>query len=167
MALDADFGGSGVMLPGGPTTHLAYIEARSSFVAGNFLATILLSQGLIENLLGGHLSLDNVSREVRNLAPRESKPLGSRPKIRPLLEHALEAGIVDSRDIENVNRLMNLRNPLVHFRNVDDPTNLTRRAMMEGVPHEQIMYDDARFAISTVVAFVGKTHFAIGRFQDR
>src|SRR5690606_29783908 len=166
IALDADLGGSGVMLPGGPTAYMAYVEARSSFVAGNFAATILLSQTLIENLLGGHLILDDVSREVRKRTPRTSKPLGARPQIRPMLDHALEAGVLDAMDVENIERLMALRNPLVHFRNVNDPDNLTRKAMESGVHPDQIMYEDARFAISTLIAVVGKAQFAIGRFQN-
>jgi hypothetical protein len=166
IALDADFGGSGVMLPGGPAAYIAYLEARSSFVAGNFAATILLSQSLIENLLGGHLILDDVSREVRKRAPRTSKPLGAQPKIRPMLDHALEAGVLDMQDVDRILRLMDLRNPLVHFRDVNDPKNLTRRAMETGVHHDQIMYEDARFAMSTIISVVGKAQFAIGRFKD-
>ncbi len=57
-ALDEDFGGSGVMLPGGHPTYLAYIEARSAFVSGAYLSVILLAQALVENLFGTHLVLD-------------------------------------------------------------------------------------------------------------
>jgi hypothetical protein len=50
----ADLGGAlgrqGTMLFGGAATFSAWTEARSSFVHGNFAATILLCQSLIENL---------------------------------------------------------------------------------------------------------------------
>ena len=57
VALDNDFGGSGIMLPGGHPTYLAYTDARNAFVCGAFLSVILLSQALVENLLGAHLVL--------------------------------------------------------------------------------------------------------------
>jgi hypothetical protein len=50
--------GSGeAMLPGGETTHAAWTEARSSFVHGNFVATVMLCQGLAEHVLASHLTL--------------------------------------------------------------------------------------------------------------
>jgi len=166
IALDADFGGSGVCLPGGEAAYLAYTEARSSFVDGNFVATILLAQSLIENLLGGHLVIDDVSREVRQRPARTSKRLGGRPKLNDLIAHAVEAEVLSERDVLNIKRLMDLRNPLIHFRDVGDPQNITRRAMSAGKHSNQIMYEDARFAISTIVAVVGKTQFAIGRSRE-
>lgn len=163
LAFDADFGGSGVMLPGGEASYRAYVEARASFVAGNFLAVIVLSQSLIENLLGGHLILDDVTREVRGLPDRDAKPLKERPQLKELLDHALEAGVLEVKDAENVQRLMAIRNPLTHFRGINDPQNLTRKAMTSGVHPEQIMFEDARFAMATIVAIVGRAQFAIGR----
>jgi hypothetical protein len=43
--------GRRTMLFGGQITHNAWVEARSSFVHGNYVATVLLCQTLIENLL--------------------------------------------------------------------------------------------------------------------
>lgn len=162
LAFDADLGGSGVMLPGGEATYRAYLEARAAFVAGNFLTTVVLSQGLIENLLGGHLILDDVFREIHAHAGRASKPLGERPRLEHLLAHASEAGVLTAKDLENINRLVSLRNPLLHFRGIDDPANLTRRAMDSGVCSEEIMFNDARFAISTIISIVRKSQFVIG-----
>lgn len=166
LALDADFGGSGAMLPGGEASYRAYVEARSSFVAGNFLSTIMLAQGMIENLLGGHLVIDDVSREVRGRSPRRAKPFGARPTLKQLIDHAIEAGVLVDRDAANIERLIGMRNPLVHFRDINDPENLTRRAMESGKHPEHLMFEDARFAITTIVAIVGKTQFAIGRFDE-
>ena len=163
-ALDEDFGGSGVMIPGGEAAYRAYIEARASFVSGNFLATIMVCQGLIENLLGGHLVLDDVGRAVRGQAARKAKPLGKRPTLKELLVHAQEAGVITSDDVGDVERLVGLRNPLTHFRDINDSQNLTRRAMESGVHPEQLMYEDARFAVSTIIRILSKSDFAVGRF---
>ena len=55
----ADLGGAlgpqGTMLFGGAATFNAWTEACSSFVHGNFAATILLCQSLVENLLAAFL----------------------------------------------------------------------------------------------------------------
>jgi hypothetical protein len=49
--MNTSLGPGGTVLFGGQTTWTAYVEARSSFVAGNFIATIFLCQSLMENLL--------------------------------------------------------------------------------------------------------------------
>lgn len=53
--LGADLGSQGTMLFGGYAALSAWSEARSSFVNGNYVATILLCQSLIENLLAAFL----------------------------------------------------------------------------------------------------------------
>jgi hypothetical protein len=70
--------------------------------------------------------------------------------------------VLNERDVQNIDRLMRLRNPLIHWRDVNHPQNISRRAMAAGKHTNQIMYEDARFAIATVVAVVGKAHFTIG-----
>jgi hypothetical protein len=49
--LSDDLGSHRTMLFGGHVTYNAWIEARSSFVHGNYVATVLLCQSLVENLL--------------------------------------------------------------------------------------------------------------------
>jgi hypothetical protein len=55
--LAADLGLQGTFMPGGQSAYLAWSEARSSFVHGNFVATIQLCQGLLEHLLAAFLHL--------------------------------------------------------------------------------------------------------------
>src|SRR5581483_1200033 len=47
--------GRRTMIFGGHAAHHAWIEARSSFVHGNYAATVLLCQSLVENLLAAFL----------------------------------------------------------------------------------------------------------------
>jgi len=44
-------GEGGTMMPGGEIVYNAWIEARSSFVHGNYMATVMLCQSLAENIL--------------------------------------------------------------------------------------------------------------------
>jgi len=39
------------MLPGGQVAFAAWVEAKSSFVHGNYVATVLLCQSLAEQVL--------------------------------------------------------------------------------------------------------------------
>jgi hypothetical protein len=153
------------MLPGGQASWVAYVEARSSFVAGNFAATILLSQSLIENLLGGHLIIDDVGREVRQGGPRVGKPPRKRPHLRELIDHAIEAGVIALDDVDGIQRIMDMRNPLVHFRNINDSQNLTRRAMETGIHPDDLLFDDARSAISMTIRLIGNSQRALDRFR--
>jgi hypothetical protein len=160
VALDHDFGGEGVMLPGGPNTQMAYLEARASFVAGNYLATILLSQTLVENLLGAFIHMENGSREIRGGSFVE---LSSKPALDELLKQGQTSGLLNPDDVENLRRVRSLRNPLTHYRHINDAANLHRRALDERVHFEQLMMNDARFCIGVVIALLGKSPFAIGR----
>ncbi len=39
------------------SAYSAWMEARSSFVNGNYIATVMLCQGLAEQMLASHLTL--------------------------------------------------------------------------------------------------------------
>lgn len=161
LALDADFGGGGVLLPGGHPTYLAYTEARSSYVAGNFVATILLCQAMIEHLLGGHLVVDDVTRSIRQLPSREE--IDQRPALDKILKECVARGLLNSKDESDIRRLTSLRNPLIHFRQIDDPTHIERRSMSSGDHAFDLVAQDARFAIATSLRLLNKTEFAMGR----
>jgi hypothetical protein len=45
------------MMPGGETTYNAWQEARTSFIHGNYIATVVLCQGMAEHLLAAQLEL--------------------------------------------------------------------------------------------------------------
>ncbi len=56
--LSQALGSSGTLMPGGETTFAAWTEARTSFIHGNYSATMMLCQGLAEHILAAHLALD-------------------------------------------------------------------------------------------------------------
>jgi len=55
--LSSIFGAGGTMLLGGETAYAVWTKARISFVHGNFVATVMLHQGLAENVLAAELVL--------------------------------------------------------------------------------------------------------------
>jgi hypothetical protein len=151
MCLDADFGADFVMLPGGTASGQAYVEARASYVSSNFLATIVLSQGFLENLLGAHLVIQEGIQPIHGFPTRQSGPLADRPSIREILGKAAEDGLILNSMVPRIEKLIGLRNPLIHHRSASDKSSLFRRAMAEDVAEATLLEADAKFAIGLVV----------------
>lgn len=151
----ADLGGAlgtqGTMLFGGTATFTAWTEARSSFVQGNFAATILLCQSLVENLLAAFL---HAGLTTDDLPPRIA--------FRDTLKRCQDRNLLSGRDFDDLQRLMSLRNPLSHFRTVGDDQNIDRRAIHAGVHSSALIERDAWFAIGLAVRTLAKPQFGVG-----
>jgi hypothetical protein len=139
------------MMPGGETALAAWTEARSSFVHGNFVATVLLCQGLAEHMLAAHLTI--------GLDP---EPLPDRVSFSDTLKRCVARGVITAQDAEDLRRLMNLRNPLTHFRSIGDPSNLSRRVLDTQVPAETHLLTDASFAMSMAIRLLALPAFRFG-----
>jgi hypothetical protein len=149
--LSMALGSSGTMLSGGETTYHAWAEARSSFVHGNFIATVMVCQGLAEHLLASHLSLSLTAEE-----------LPERITFRETLDRCLAGNVISEADAADLRRLMSLRNPLSHFRSIDDPSNLSRRVLDERQDAEEHLRRDATFAIGMAVRLLALPSFRLG-----
>lgn len=151
----ADLGGqmgrSGTMIFGGYAAYHAWVEARASFVHGNFVATILLCQGLAEHLLAAYLHagvlVDNIPERIQ---------------FADTLRRCRERDVISDQDVTDLRRMMDLRNPLSHFRHVDDGSNLDRRSIDTGVSAEELLRRDAIFSIGIVVTILAKPAFRLG-----
>lgn len=125
-------------------------EARSSFVYGNYISTVLLCQSLAENLLAAFL---------HGGLPNDLPP---RIKFKDTLERCQARNSITDRDYRDLERLIGLRNPLSHFRNIDDPHNLDRRAIIGKCNADELLSRDAWFAIGLVVRILSKPPFRLG-----
>jgi hypothetical protein len=148
--LSAALGLYGTMLPGGETTSVAWTEARTSFVNGNYIATVMLCQGLAEHMLAANLSLGLHGQE-----------LPTRISFSDTLERCLEQNIISADNSKDLRRLMQLRNPLSHFRGINDPSNLTRRMLDTRQPVESHLFRDASFAIGVAIRLMALPAFRI------
>src|SRR6266568_8539552 len=63
----------------------------------------------------------------------------------------------------NLKKPVNLRNPLTHFRHVDDEHNLDRRSIATGRLAGESLSNDAWFAISLPTRMLAKQPFRLGR----
>ncbi|WP_415183862.1 hypothetical protein [Phaeovulum sp.] len=149
--LGGQMGRSGTMIYGGYASYHAWVEARSSFVHGNFVATILLCQGLAEHLLAAYL---HAGLLVENIPERI--------QFADTLRRCRERDVVSDHDVADLRRMMDLRNPLSHFRHVDDGSNLDRRTIDTGASAEELLRRDAVFCIGLVVTILAKPAFRLG-----
>lgn len=148
--LGVEFGTYRTMLFGGQIAYDAWIEARSSFVHGNYVATILLCQSLAENLLAGFLH----GGLMDELPPRI--------QFAETLRRCRERNLLTDEDVLDLNKLVGLRNPLTHFRHIDDEHNLDRLSLATGRHSGEILSKDAWFAITVASRLLGKEPFRLG-----
>lgn len=148
--LGRELGRDGTMFPG-PAAALAWVEARSSFVNGNFVATVLLCQSMVEHLLASFL---HAGLLVDDLPARVS--------FRETLKRSQERGLVSARDVADLEKLAELRNPLSHFRHVADESSLDSRSIDGREPIETLIRRDAEFAIGLATRILASEHFRLG-----
>lgn len=149
--LGRDMGRHGTMIFGGTAAEHAWIEARASFVHGNFAATVLLCQGLVEHLLAAYLQGGLLMDD-----------LPERLQFRETLRRCRDRDIISEQDVTDLKRLMALRNPLSHFRHMHDASNVDRRSIQSGETAEDLMRKDAIFAIGLAVRMLAKPAFRLG-----
>nr|WP_294557588.1 hypothetical protein [uncultured Rhodopila sp.] len=149
--LSGALGSGGTMLPGGEATYAAWSEARSSFIHGNYVATILLCQGLAEHVLAAEL--------VIGIKPEK---LPGKITFKDTLDRCLAKGLIDQKDFDDLRRPMSLCNPLSHYRDIDDPSNLSGRVLDSRLPAESHLFGDASFAIGMATRLLALPAFRLG-----
>jgi len=148
--LGGNLGPHGTMLFGGHLTYNACVEAHSSFVHGNYVATVLLCQSLVENLLAAFLH----GGLLNELPPRI--------EFDETLRRCRAKDLLTDDDVSELKQLVGIRNPLTHFRNVDDAHNLDRRSIATGRHAGEILSRDAWFAITLAARILAKEPFRLG-----
>lgn len=149
--LSANMGSRGTMIPGGEAAFTAWQEARSSFVAGNYIATVMLCQGLAEHVLAASLA-------ARLDAPEISPWV----KFERTLKLAVERNTIDDELAADLRKLMDLRNPLSHYKPIDNPENISMRAVSSRITGHALLLQDATFAIGAAVRMLSLPAFRLG-----
>lgn len=147
--LSMGLGAHGTMIPG-ETSHVSWLEARSSFIHGNFIATVMVCQGLAEHVLASHISMGMNANRLPN-----------RVQFKETLKRCMDDGVISAELAENLRRLMELRNPLAHYRDIDDASNLTRRAVDFSTHPQEHLMGDATFAMSVAVKLLSLPQFRV------
>ncbi len=150
-------GNAGTLIYGGTPAYAAYAEARSSFVHGNDVATIMLCQSLAENALAAFLSDSTL------LSTDPADRLPTKITFRETIDRCKARRILSDQDVADLYRLCDMRNPLMHYRDLSDPAHVDRRAISARVRGVDILRQDAYFAIAVVVKLLSLPHFRIDK----
>lgn len=128
----------------GTLSQLLFKEVLSSFVAGQYIATIVLGFSLIERTVAGRLAFSG------------DKSAAS-AKSETLLMNALERGWLKKEEHEHLNELRRLRNPIVHFRDHLSGTRPEIRADLNARTTEQVLETDAKRILEAAIYVLQKT----------
>lgn len=148
--LSRDLSIGGALLPGGTISYRAWVEARASFINGHFVATVLLCQGLMENLLASELA----SRV-------DPVPLRDKATARETRKRSREVGLISEDEETELERLESLRNPLTHYRQANDPEHIDQQAMLATAHSDVILERNAVFAITLTMRILAKPSFRL------
>lgn len=138
-------------MPGGEVTLSLWVEARSSFVNGNFVATIMLCQGLAEQILAANIDMR-----------LEGPELPPRVRFQKTLEIAQARGTIDDGLAGDLRRLMDLRNPLSHYRPVSHSESVSTRSLDGLTSAQALLRQDSTFAIDVAVRVLSCPEFRLG-----
>jgi len=120
-------------------TYKVFEEAKSSFITGNFVATIVLSACFIEHWLVVGLSQRGFTKE-------SSKGLASSIKV------ARDNKLIDKFVLDSADRLRKIRNPFVHLKSFEHEYTLAQRTFKKRVIPDELLEQDAKEALSTMYA---------------
>ena len=116
---------------------------------------MVLAQGLAEHIQAAELKLG-----------LDADPLPDKVSFPEQLRRCVLKGILDDRDADDLKCLMQMRNPLSHYRSVSDASNLNRRAIDSRLPVHFHLSSDAHFAISMAVRLLALPAFRLDGSLD-
>jgi len=120
-------------------TCVAMQEARSSYVHGNFAATLALALSYVEHVINDALP------------PRQ--PNERFPTMTGAIEMARKAGLLPGDLLDAATVLSTFRNPFMHRRHPDDPDTLGQRIRNRKAHPKTILEHDARDALLLMFEF--------------
>ena len=138
-----------LLFRGGPISYRAFEEARLCFLNGQFIATTLLSQVVLEHMLAA----------LFHSAERDDlKGSG----FKRLVDEAVKERIITSEEHAAFDRIRQRRNPVVHYRDPMNQESIIYRAIREDTTIRQVLEDDAKTALSTIFNLLNRYPFAFG-----
>ena len=120
-------------------TSGAMQEARSSYVHGNFIATLVLALAYVEHVINDALP------------PLPPDTWG--PKMAGAIKQAREAQLFPDDLLDGAAVLNDFRNPFMHRRDQDDPDTISQRVRSRKSHPRTILEHDARDALQVMYGF--------------
>lgn len=131
---------------GGEMSLYAYQEAKCCFVAGHYIASVMLSQIVLEYIMGSFFRM--VGRDDLE-----------RAKFKKVLDLALEERFITEEEHAAFDKLRKKRNPYGHYRSPVDEESIMMRRIKENKDAEDLFYQDAKLALTAVIRLLNRTLF--------
>jgi hypothetical protein len=103
---------------------------------------------MAEHLLAAHVSL-----------PLDAPALPRKVSFRETLQRCVATGVFDETFSNELMKMMDIRNPLSHYRDIDDPSNLTRRVLNTRQSALEHLRLDASYALVTAIKLLSLPPF--------
>ena len=123
-----------------------FTEARSAFVDGYFIATLVLASGFAEHWMSGVLTGRGFGKQCK---------AGMQACITCARENEIWPDVVLTR----LAHLQAIRNPFIHLKDFDHGHGLTQRSWRVGREPQDVLEEDAKEALETIFALVQLTAF--------
>lgn len=115
--------------------HYLFTEAINSYINGQFVATILLSQSFIEHWLKDSIAKDKVKKFGRTT-------------LDTILKAMKENNSANIELLNKIDRLRKIRNPFVHSKSFDNEYNVSKLAIKQRITPDEFLIKEARDSIS-------------------
>jgi len=129
----------GLGMPG--DTWFVFSEARSTFVEGYFVATVVLSAAFAEHWMIGQLEVRGFAKDART---------GLAGCVRCARRECLWSDFL----LDRVDYLRTIRNPFVHLKEMGHEHSLTGRSWTRKIATEELAEGDAKHSLETIFALV-------------
>ncbi|CAN7142234.1 MULTISPECIES: hypothetical protein [unclassified Variovorax] len=120
-------------------------EARTSYIHGNNIATLVLALAYVEHMLNDALP------PVPEPEPGQKKKRS--PQITDAIEQARAARLFPDNLLDGAKILSDFRNPFIHRRDGGDPDTLGARIVSRRTHPTTILEQDAKDALEIMYAF--------------
>lgn len=134
----------GMLLPS--DSLFVFTEARSTFIDGYFIGTIVLAAAFAEHWMTGILTSRGFARECKN---------GLRACIACGRRHEVWPEVILTR----LDHLQSIRNPFIHLKDFEHIHNVAQRSWARGRTPEEVLEEDAREALESIFSLVKFTTF--------
>lgn len=126
---------------GSEESSIIFDEAIHSYIFGQFIATIILTQAFIERRFQEYFNIRGDNRMAKYTLDQFIKEFMGTDFLPDLL-------------LEKIDRIRLKRNPFVHFRIPLQKDTLMERALMDGIHPDKLLEQDAKDAIDVMFDMV-------------